>query len=392
MTKSSTCGNLLCMSTVAFGEILRKRRRESGLNQRDLAKRVGVDFSYISKLENGRLPAPAVKTIVRLSEVMGASVDEFLHAANKLPTPSVNQAHRGGISRTGRYAMLQQIEVVMFGADELATCAPQSYYMQLFHGLQMEAGRHDGARLSVRAWSKPTPTPEMLEALRRRDGIILTGALHKQMGCVEPILDLGVPVVLAGRQIGGKDLDCVLSDYYPACQQLVDYLFDMGFRRFGWYGKAESPPHYEYRLDMIRGRLASKNLYLQPKDCRFHDYKAKARELCDVFKEWILKGDLPEVVICSNGNSVPHIQRAMAATGVRCPEDLSIVCFDNSDFVKYCDPEPTRMATFPAEIGRRSFRRMLEIITDPDEKNRPATIMVPTRFIEGPSVRKIPRE
>jgi transcriptional regulator with XRE-family HTH domain len=69
-----------------FGDMLRRCRRESDLSQRELAKRVGVDFSYISKLENGRLPAPAAETILRLTEVMGTSAEELLAAAKKMPT------------------------------------------------------------------------------------------------------------------------------------------------------------------------------------------------------------------------------------------------------------------------------------------------------------------
>lgn len=73
-------------SMSAFGNMLRNRRRESSLSQRGLAKRVGVDFSYISKLENGRLPAPAADTILRLSEAMSTSAEELLAAAKKMPS------------------------------------------------------------------------------------------------------------------------------------------------------------------------------------------------------------------------------------------------------------------------------------------------------------------
>jgi transcriptional regulator with XRE-family HTH domain len=68
----------------AFGNMLRRRRRESGISQRELARRVRVDFSYISKLENGRLPAPAAETIVRLSNAIGASPEELLASAKKM--------------------------------------------------------------------------------------------------------------------------------------------------------------------------------------------------------------------------------------------------------------------------------------------------------------------
>jgi len=69
-----------------FGTVLREKRRAAGLSQRQLAERVGVDFSYISKLENGRLPAPAADTAVRLAEILGCPAEDLLSAAKKMPT------------------------------------------------------------------------------------------------------------------------------------------------------------------------------------------------------------------------------------------------------------------------------------------------------------------
>jgi transcriptional regulator with XRE-family HTH domain len=71
------------MST--FGTILKEKRRASGLSQRQLAERVGVDFSYISKLENDRLQAPAADTIERIAACIGCPAEELLAAAKKMP-------------------------------------------------------------------------------------------------------------------------------------------------------------------------------------------------------------------------------------------------------------------------------------------------------------------
>ncbi|MBY0460148.1 MAG: helix-turn-helix domain-containing protein [Gemmataceae bacterium] len=77
------------MST--FGQFLKEKRRTAGLSQRQLAEKVGVDFSYISKLENDRLPAPAPDTVVRISECIGCPAEDLFAAAKKLPT-GVNDA------------------------------------------------------------------------------------------------------------------------------------------------------------------------------------------------------------------------------------------------------------------------------------------------------------
>lgn len=69
-----------------FGTTLREKRRAAGLSQRKLAQEAGVDFSYVSKLENGRLPAPAASTVTRFAEAIGCPPEELLAAAKKMPS------------------------------------------------------------------------------------------------------------------------------------------------------------------------------------------------------------------------------------------------------------------------------------------------------------------
>jgi transcriptional regulator with XRE-family HTH domain len=69
----------------SFGDLLREKRRQAGLSQRRLAELAGLDFSYISKLENNRLAAPAAETVLRLAELLSCPAEELLAAAGKLP-------------------------------------------------------------------------------------------------------------------------------------------------------------------------------------------------------------------------------------------------------------------------------------------------------------------
>lgn len=70
-----------------FGQILRNLRRSKGISQRELAEKVGVDFSYISKVENERLPPPSADTIVKICEALAVPPDELLATTGKMPTP-----------------------------------------------------------------------------------------------------------------------------------------------------------------------------------------------------------------------------------------------------------------------------------------------------------------
>ena len=70
---------------MTFGERLRQLRHERQMNQRTLAARVGIDFTYLSKLENGRMAPPSADTIVKLAQALDTDADELLLLAGKVP-------------------------------------------------------------------------------------------------------------------------------------------------------------------------------------------------------------------------------------------------------------------------------------------------------------------
>jgi transcriptional regulator with XRE-family HTH domain len=71
-----------------FGTYLRQARANAGLSQRALAHACGIDISYISKLENGRLAhTPSARTLSVLAQALGANELEFFDAAGKLVGP-----------------------------------------------------------------------------------------------------------------------------------------------------------------------------------------------------------------------------------------------------------------------------------------------------------------
>jgi len=55
------------------------------MSQRALAERVGVDVSYVSKVENEHLPAPSEQTISAIARVLGDEPEVHLGEARKVP-------------------------------------------------------------------------------------------------------------------------------------------------------------------------------------------------------------------------------------------------------------------------------------------------------------------
>lgn len=96
-----------------FGERLRQLRREKGLTLRGLAEAVGVDFTYLSKIENGKAGyTPGADTIRALAEALEADALELLRLADKVP-PEVQGI--AGNARARRF--LQRAQEIASPAD-----------------------------------------------------------------------------------------------------------------------------------------------------------------------------------------------------------------------------------------------------------------------------------
>jgi transcriptional regulator with XRE-family HTH domain len=87
------------MAGETFGQRIRRLRKANNLTQRELAERVaaglhqegrGFDVTYLSKIENDRLPPPSTAAILCLADVLDADSDELLALAGKAP-PDLGQ-------------------------------------------------------------------------------------------------------------------------------------------------------------------------------------------------------------------------------------------------------------------------------------------------------------
>ncbi|MCD6405319.1 MAG: helix-turn-helix transcriptional regulator [Planctomycetes bacterium] len=86
-----------------FGKRLRQLRKAKNLTQRELAERVaarlqrkehrGFDFTYLSKIENGKTPPPSVAVIQQLAKVLEADAYELITLAGKVP-PNLGETLR----------------------------------------------------------------------------------------------------------------------------------------------------------------------------------------------------------------------------------------------------------------------------------------------------------
>jgi transcriptional regulator with XRE-family HTH domain len=69
-----------------FGERVKELRLARRYSQRALAAKAGLDYTYLSKIENGRLEhTPSIRTIQGLALGLGVDELELMNLANKVP-------------------------------------------------------------------------------------------------------------------------------------------------------------------------------------------------------------------------------------------------------------------------------------------------------------------
>ncbi len=70
-----------------FGDRLRQLRTQHDFSQRELAKLVGCDYTYISKLENNTATyAPSEEMTGCLASLLGVDAEELIFSAGKIPS------------------------------------------------------------------------------------------------------------------------------------------------------------------------------------------------------------------------------------------------------------------------------------------------------------------
>ena len=72
--------------TENFGQLIRQARKEKGYSQREVAEIIGLDFTYLSKLENSRAEYPPKEDVIRsLARRLDLDEEELIFLAGRIP-------------------------------------------------------------------------------------------------------------------------------------------------------------------------------------------------------------------------------------------------------------------------------------------------------------------
>lgn len=87
LTSTSTYAIIWLRINVEIGQRIRELRKRKRLTLRQLAQTARINYTYLSKIENGRLShTPSVRTLRDLAQALDVDELELLQLANKLPS------------------------------------------------------------------------------------------------------------------------------------------------------------------------------------------------------------------------------------------------------------------------------------------------------------------
>lgn len=74
------------MVEVRFGALIRGAREDREIGLREMAKKIGVSPTYLSKIERDEFPPPVEDRVRQIAEILGLDVDELLALAGRVST------------------------------------------------------------------------------------------------------------------------------------------------------------------------------------------------------------------------------------------------------------------------------------------------------------------
>jgi LacI family transcriptional regulator len=261
------------------------------------------------------------------------------------------------------------------------------FYDEVIHGVE--------ARIRERHWSllltylseketlgaepESEPVlPRLLTLAGKVDGLLIGE------GAVAPALvaRLGgrVPVVVVAGDPAQRVADVVVTDNYSGATALVEHLIvEHGRQRlFHVDGPVTAPDAKMRRLAMQQVIDAHPPAKLTGS----HTGRFSVRSGEDA-GEWLLAGvgdgALPDAIVCANDQMAIGVLRALAAHGIRVPQDVAVVGFDDIFTASLCDPPLTTVHQPIRQMGEHACDRLFKRMADPSL--RPKVEMLPQELV-----------
>lgn len=230
------------------------------------------------------------------------------------------------------------------------------FYMHIISGLVEELALH-GIEASLRIVDD-MQAADLLEDIAQPDrcGVAVLG---EHGGAVEALVAACPHPLVLVDILGTTGPDVVTTDNHAGIVQAVDHLVALGHQRIGFVGLSSNPAYRERReaFDLRMGQLGLP----RPPEWSF-DGSHLIEDTAEGVLPLLKAKSRPSAIVCVADFLAMGVLRTARRCGLRVPEDLSVVGFDDIDASTLIEPALTTVRVPVIGLGRRAARQLLQTI------------------------------
>jgi len=326
----------------------------------DVARAAGVSVATVSKVVNGRYGVAAT-TADRVRTV----IDELGYSSS-LVARSLRSTHTGVIG-------ILVAEFEPFSTEVLkglgAAAVGSGYELLAWSGYSGHGGQEGWERRS----------------LNQLSGTLIDGAVVVTPTVVDA--DAGIPVVTVDPHTGpSAGFPTIDSDNYHGALLATRHLVELGHRRVGFLAGRPGLQSAEERERGYRAGLAEAGIEFDPELVRVGGYRTETAD--GAARELLSLAERPTAVFAANDITAIRTMNVAADLGLKVPEDLSVVGFDNVPESALANPPLTTIEQPLQEMGADAFRLLLALLSGQAETD--THIRLRTTLVERQSTRALP--
>ena len=214
---------------------------------------------------------------------------------------------------------------------------------------------------------------------RRVDGMILSLASERHQATLDILDQVDVPVIMVDRDVpSAVGASIVRNDHRAGMRSAIDHLLDLGHRRIALItGGLELWPVRE-RIEGMREAVAARGI---PDETTSIVGSLSADHGRRGTEQVLSMTPRPTAIVAGGNQVLAGCIRALQASGIRVPEDLSLVTCDDVDLAALHVPPVASVSRDTLLLGRTAAELLLERLGG----GEPRTVLLPTTFIPRPS-------
>ncbi|MGI9472870.1 MAG: LacI family DNA-binding transcriptional regulator [Rubripirellula sp.] len=208
-------------------------------------------------------------------------------------------------------------------------------------------------------WQKSTESEVIRTLLGRRvDGLVLIG------GDV-PVLELNelrerLPTIVVARELVGWENQCIHVDNVDAGYRATKHLIDLGHRDIALLRGIKEHPDAIQRFEGYSKALSEANIELDPDLIYQGDFTAQSGVMA--INSLISCGTHFSAVFAANDMVAFGARLALFRHGIRVPEEVSLIGFDDQAEAAFVTPPLTTMRQPASEMGMAAAAALLKLI------------------------------